>query len=85
MSTTTRLATLAATVIAFWQLPAYGVPKAAEHKDAPVIIVPDVPRPKPSAVPKKKEVSKKRAAPTATKKPQKPANTGKKPKNRTKK
>ncbi len=85
MRTKTRFATLAAIVIALWQLPAYGVPKAAENEDAPVVIAPDVPRPRPSTPPRKKEVSKKKAAPSATKMPHKPASTGKKLKSHTKK
>jgi len=83
MSTRTRIATLAAIAIALWQLPAYGVPKAAENKNAPVVIVPDVPRPtpaKPSAKP-----SKKKAATTVRQKLHKPASAVKKTKSRTKK
>jgi len=75
----TRLATLAAIVIALWQLPAYGVPKAAENEDAPVVIAPDVPRPRQST-----PQGKKKAAPTVTKKHHKPASALKKQKNRTK-
>jgi len=79
MSKRTRLAGfLSLITAALWQLPAHGVPKAAEHKDAPVVIAPDVSKPKPA----KKEVIRKKAAPTPTKKPHKPANATTKPKNR---
>lgn len=76
-----RLAAILSLITAaLWQLPAHGIPKAAEHKDAPVVIAPDVSKPTPA----KKEVTKKKAAPTPTKKPHKPANTATKPKNRPK-
>ena len=81
MSKRMRLAAiLTLTTAALWQLPAHGIPKAAEHKDAPVVIAPDVSRPKPA----KKEVTKKKNPPAATKKLHKPADTATKPKNRPK-
>ena len=85
MSTRKRFAAILSLIAAaFWQLPAHGLPKAAENEDALVVIVPDVSKPKPVTTPAKKEVTKKKAAPTPTKKPHKPANTKAKPKNRPK-
>ena len=55
---------LAALVLVAGSASAGAIPKAAEHEDAPVVIGPDVAKPKASAKPVKKEVRKK-APPTA--------------------
>ena len=60
-------------VTLLWQIPAMGLPKAAEHEEAPVVIVPDTPRPRQPTTPTRKEVTKKKNSPDVTKKPHRPA------------
>ena len=65
--------------IVLGQSPVHALPKAAEHEDAPVVISPDVAKPKVSTQLTKKEVQKK-TLPPATKKPHKPVAEPKKTK-----
>ena len=69
---------LAAVVLLTGSISATAVPKAAEHKDAPVTYGPEVARPKARPISAKKSVDKK-AAPSAKTKPHKTPNTTKKP------
>lgn len=68
---------LAALVLVAGSASAGAIPKAAEHEDAPVVIGPDVAKPKASAKPVKKEVRKK-APPTAKARQHQPAAATKK-------